>query len=93
MLDLPRKEKYKNIRDTAPFSKFTFVVCSVAKTKQSHPTPIYSCSLERKKFKHFVLNKYFCLVLGLLKSKISKKSTEGPQSYHLAGLAQPGLIG
>ena len=44
-------------------------------------TPIYTCSLERKKFKHFVLNKYFCLVLGQLKSKISKKSTEGFQSY------------
>ena len=29
-----------------------------------------------KKYKHFVFNKYFCLVLGLLKSKISKKSVE-----------------
>jgi hypothetical protein len=29
-----------------------------------------------KKFKHFVFNKYFCLVLGVLKSKISKKSME-----------------
>ena len=29
-----------------------------------------------KKSKHFVLNKYFCLVLGLHKSKISKKSNE-----------------
>ena len=26
-----------------------------------------------KKFKHFVFNKYFSLVLGVLKSKISKK--------------------
>ena len=39
-------------------------------------TPIYSRSLERKKFKHFVFNKYFFLVLGVLKSKISKKSFE-----------------
>ena len=30
-----------------------------------------------KKSKHFVFNKYFCLVLGVLKSKISKKSLEG----------------
>ena len=30
-----------------------------------------------KKFKHFVFNKYFCLVLGVLKSKISKKFGEG----------------
>ena len=30
-----------------------------------------------KKSKHFVFNKYFCLVLGVLKSKISKKSNEG----------------
>ena len=29
-----------------------------------------------KKFKHFVFNKYFSLVLGVLKSKISKKSFE-----------------
>ena len=29
-----------------------------------------------KKSKHFVFNKYFCLVLGVLKSKISKKSFE-----------------
>ena len=27
-----------------------------------------------KKFQHFVFNKYFCLVLGVLKSRISKKS-------------------
>ena len=27
--------------------------------------------------KHFVFYKYFCLVLGLLKSRISKKSNEG----------------
>ena len=30
-----------------------------------------------KKFKHFVINKYFCLVLRILKSKISKKFGEG----------------
>ena len=30
-----------------------------------------------KKSKHFVFYKYFCLVLGLLKSRISKKSFEG----------------
>ena len=30
-----------------------------------------------KKFKRFVFNKYFCLVLGVFKSKISKKSNEG----------------
>ena len=30
-----------------------------------------------KKSKHFVFNKYFSLVLGVLKSKISKKSNEG----------------
>ena len=30
-----------------------------------------------KKYKHFVFYKYFCLVLGLLKSRISKKSIEG----------------
>ena len=29
-----------------------------------------------KKFKHFVFNKYFSLVLGVLKSKISQKSNE-----------------
>ena len=31
---------------------------------------------KEKKFKHFVFYKYFCLILGLLKSKISKKSFE-----------------
>ena len=32
-----------------------------------------------KSFQHFVFYKYFCLILGLLlKSKISKKSMEGP---------------
>ena len=30
-----------------------------------------------KKSKRFVFNKYFCLVLGVLKSKISKKFGEG----------------
>jgi hypothetical protein len=30
-----------------------------------------------KKFKHFVFYKYFLLVLGLLKSRISEKTTEG----------------
>ena len=39
-----------------------------------HVTPIYSRSLERKKFKHFVFYKYFSLVLGLLKSRISEKT-------------------
>ena len=29
-----------------------------------------------KKSKHFVFNKYFSLVLGVLKSKVSKKSFE-----------------
>ena len=29
-----------------------------------------------KKFKHFVFHKYFFLILGLLKSRISKKSLE-----------------
>ena len=38
-----------------------------------YPTPIYSRSLERKKSKHFVFNKYISLILGVLKSKISKK--------------------
>ena len=32
---------------------------------------------KRKIFKHLVFYKYFCLVLGLLKSRISKKSFEG----------------
>ena len=31
----------------------------------------------KKKSKHFCFNKYFCLVLGVLKSKISKKFGEG----------------
>ena len=39
-------------------------------------TPIYSRSLERKKYKHFVFDKYFSLVLEVLKSKISQKSNE-----------------
>ena len=29
-----------------------------------------------KKFKHFVFSKYFCLVLGLLNSRISEKTIE-----------------
>ena len=41
------------------------------------PTAVYSRSLERKKSKCFVFNKYFCLILGELKSKISKKSFKG----------------
>ena len=40
-------------------------------------TPIYSRSLERKKFKHFVFYKYFSLVLGLLKSRIAEKVNQG----------------
>ena len=39
-------------------------------------TPIYSRSSDRKKSKHFVSYKYFPLVLGLLKSRISEKSFE-----------------
>ena len=48
-----------------------------------------------KKFKHFVFNKYFCLVLGVLKSKISKKSVEGflrkldLKLFHYKAMVQP----
>ena len=35
---------------------------------------MYNRSLERKIYKHFVFYKYFCLVLGLLKSRISEKT-------------------
>ena len=41
------------------------------KTVFTVATPMYSRSLERK---FFVLYKYFCLVLGLLKSRISEKT-------------------
>ena len=48
-----------------------------------------------KKFKHFVFNKYFCLVLGVLKSKISKKFGEGFlrkldfKLFHYKAMVQP----
>ena len=48
-----------------------------------------------KKFKHFVFNKYFCLVLGVLKSKISKKFGEGFlkkldfKLFHYKAMIQP----
>ena len=48
-----------------------------------------------KKFKHFVFNKYFCLVLGVLKSKISKKSFESLlrkldfKLFHYKAMVQP----
>ena len=39
--------------------------------KNSNPTHLSTAVAWReKKFKHFVFNKYFCLVLGVLKSKI-----------------------
>ena len=38
---------------------------------------IYSCSLERKKVQAICLLKYFCLLLGLLESRISEKTNEG----------------
>ena len=47
------------------FSIHTYLHCSTA------------VAWREKKFKHFVFNKYFSLVLGVLKSKISKKSNEG----------------
>ena len=40
----------------------------------SHPS--IAVAWRVKIFKHFVFNKYFSLVLGVLKSKISKKSFE-----------------
>ena len=48
-----------------------------------------------KKFQHFVFNKYFCLVLGELKSKISKKFGEGFlrkldfKLFHYKAMVQP----
>ena len=48
-----------------------------------------------KKSKHFVFNKHFCLVLGVLKSKISKKSLEGFlrkldfKLFHYKAMVQP----
>ena len=39
-------------------------------------TPRYRRRLERKKFKHNVFYKYFCLGLGLLKSRILEKCLE-----------------
>ena len=48
-----------------------------------------SVAWREKICKHFVFTKQFCLVLGRLKSKISKKSIEGPQSYLLTGSARP----
>ena len=48
-----------------------------------------------KKFKHFVFYKYFSLVLGLLKSKISEKFGEGPLNkldfklFHYKAMVQP----
>ena len=48
-----------------------------------------------KKFKHFVLNKYFCLTLGVLKSKISKKPNEplgrklNFKLFHYKAMEQP----
>ena len=49
----------------------------------------------KKKCKHFVFYKYFCLVLGLLKSRISKKSNEGLERkpdfklFHYKARVQP----
>ena len=56
-----------------------FISCWTNPLRLSKPTasPMYSRSLERKKFKHFVFYKYFCLVLGLLKPKISKEIIKG----------------
>ena len=48
-----------------------------------------------KKSKRFVFNKYFCLVLGVLKSKISKKIGEGflrkldSKLFHYKVMVQP----
>ena len=48
-----------------------------------------------KKFKHFVFNKYFSLVLGVLKSKISKKSVDSflrkldLKLFHYKAMVQP----
>ena len=48
-----------------------------------------------KKSKRFVFNKYFCLVLGVLKSKISKKFGEGFlrkldfKLFHYKAMVQP----
>ena len=48
-----------------------------------------------KKFKHFVFYKYFCLVLGVLKSKISKKSVDSflrkldLKLFHYKAMVQP----
>ena len=50
------------------------VVVSVV--RQQFPHLSTAVARRKKKFKHFVFNKYFSLVLGVLKSKISKKSFE-----------------
>ena len=42
----------------------------------SYPHLSTAVAWREKKFQHFVFNKYFCLVLGVLKSKILKKSFE-----------------
>ena len=45
---------------------------------QSNSTTHLSTAVawREKKYKHFVFNKYFCLVLGLLKSRILEKTIE-----------------
>ena len=50
-------------------------------------TPIYSRSLARKNTKHFVNYIYFCLWLGVLKSRISEKFGKPLQSYLLTDQA------
>ena len=83
------REKYSSFIWSQTFVIFRIIFLSI---DHSAPPPssikiqrvyIYHTHLStavawrEKKFKHFVFNKYFCLVLGVLKSKISKKSNEG----------------
>ena len=73
----------KGYVETGTIQSFTLVGKIVARktlyvvVKCSGVTPIYSRSLERKKVQAFWLLPKFSLVLGLLKSRISKNSFEG----------------
>ena len=74
------------------FSQDTVVHTNVSKSNSHLSTAV---AWREKKFKHFAFNQYFYLVLGVLKSKISKKFGEGFlrkldfKLFHYKAMVQP----
>ena len=83
-----------NLKSKKKCATITFPECFTFQA--NHCTHLSTAVAWREKIcKRFVFHKYFCLVLGLLKSRISKKSNEGLERkadfmlFHYKARVQP----